>query len=82
MEQTVQVSGAFLILAAYVAAQLGWLRHDAVSYLALNLVGAAVLAAQAWWGSQWGFFLLEGVWAAVSLGGLLARLRSRRPGRC
>jgi hypothetical protein len=48
-----------------------------VSYLVLNLVGSAVLAADAWWGRQWGFVLLEGVWAAVSLGGLAA-LRSAR----
>jgi hypothetical protein len=78
VEQAVQIAGALLILAAYVAGQLGWLRPDAVSYLVLNLVGSAVLAADAWWGRQWGFFLLEGVWAVVSFGGLVAALRSRR----
>jgi hypothetical protein len=77
VEPLVQIGGAILILIAYVAAQLGVLRPDAVSYLVLNLVGSAVLAADAWWGRQWGFVLLEGVWAAVSLGGLAA-LRSAR----
>lgn len=75
MEQGIQIAGAILILIAYVAGQLGWLRPNAVSYLVLNLVGSAVLAADAWWGRQWGFFLLEGVWAIVSLGGLIATLR-------
>lgn len=76
MEQAIQVSGALLILVAYIAGQRGWLRPDAVSYLVLNLVGSTILAADAWWGRQWGFFLLEGVWAVVSLSGLIATLRS------
>lgn len=76
--QAIQVSGALLILVAYVAGQLHWLRPDAASYLVLNLVGSAVLAADAWWGRQWGFFLLEAVWAVVSLGGLVATLRRSR----
>jgi hypothetical protein len=78
VEPLVQIGGAILILIAYVAAQLGVLRPDAVRYLVLNLVGSAVLAADAWWGRQWGFVLLEGVWAVVSLGGLVAALRSAR----
>jgi len=78
VEQAIQVSGALLILAAYVAGQLGWLRPEAVSYLALNLAGATILAVDAWWGRQWGFFLLESVWAVVSLVGLVATLRGAR----
>ena len=42
------------------------------------MIGSAVLAADAWWGRQWGFLLLEGVWALVSLGGLIAALSGRR----
>ena len=78
MEPIVQLLGAIMILVAFVGAQLGAVRPDAVSYLALNLVGSAVLAADAWWGRQWGFLLLEGVWAVVSLGGLVAALRGSR----
>jgi hypothetical protein len=74
----VQFGGAILILIAYVASQLNVLRPTAVSYLVLNMIGSAVLAADAWWGRQWGFLLLEGVWALVSLGGLIAALRGRR----
>ena len=78
MEPIVQLLGAIMILVAFVGAQLGAVRPDAVSYLALNLVGSLVLAADAWWGRQWGFLLLEGVWAVVSLGGLVAALRGSR----
>jgi hypothetical protein len=78
VEQGVQLGGAILILIAYVASQLNVLRPTAVSYLVLNMIGSAVLAADAWWGRQWGFLLLEGVWALVSPGGLIAALRGRR----
>jgi hypothetical protein len=78
VEQGVQLGGAVLILIAYVANQLNVLRPTAVSYLVLNMIGSAVLAADAWWGRQWGFLLLEGVWALVSLGGLIAALSGRR----
>jgi hypothetical protein len=78
VEQGVQLGGAVLILIAYVASQLNVLRPTAVSYLVLNMIGSAVLAADALWGRQWGFLLLEGVWALVSLGGLIAALSGRR----
>jgi hypothetical protein len=74
-EPAVQILGALMILAGFVAAQVGWLRADSRLYLWLNLVGSAVLTVDAWHGRQWGFVLLEGVWAVVSAWGLLARRR-------
>jgi hypothetical protein len=71
MEQVVQVLGALLILAGFAAAQLGRLRVDSVSYLVLNLVGALILAVLALHERQWGFLLLEGVWAIVSAWSLI-----------
>jgi len=66
MDQLIQVVGALLILTAFAAAQAGWLRLDSYTYLVLNLVGSLVLAYLAWDERQWGFLLLETVWALVS----------------
>jgi hypothetical protein len=71
MDQVIQVVGALLILAGFTAAQAGWLQVDSRLYLWLNLVGSAVLAYLALDQRQWGFLLLEGVWAAVSLWSLV-----------
>lgn len=71
MDQVVQIVGALLILAAFAAAQFGKLDVEATSYLWLNLVGSLILAVLAWRERQWGFLLLEGVWAIVSAYGLL-----------
>jgi hypothetical protein len=78
MDQLIQIVGALLILCAYAAAQFGAMDQHARSYLWLNLIGSAVLAVLAWEERQWGFLLLETVWAAVSLWGLF-RLKYPRP---
>jgi hypothetical protein len=79
VETLVQILGALLILLAFVTSQWGVLRPDAPAYLALNLAGAGILTVDAWLGRQWGFFLLESVWAVVSLAGLARVLRASRP---
>lgn len=77
MDQLVQIAGALLILAAYAASQLGAMDPRSRGYLALNLLGSAILAVLAWNQRQWGFLLLECVWAVVSLLGLVAVYRGR-----
>jgi hypothetical protein len=75
--QVVQLVGSVLVLGAFLAAQRGWLRTTSRRYLAMNVAGSAVLAAEAVLEGQWGFLLLEGVWAVVSFVGLVAALRGR-----
>jgi hypothetical protein len=75
--QVVQILGAIAILVAFALAQFGVLDHRSYPYLVLNVVGAAVLAVLAYVERQWGFLLLEGVWAVVSAWGLVARASGR-----
>ncbi len=73
--QVVSILGALLILAPFAAAQFGRLTPASVAYQALNLLGSGTLAAIALHDRQYGFLLLEGTWAVVSLWGLLKVLR-------
>ena len=77
LEQGVQVSGAVLILIAFTLVQLGRWSTQTWRYLVFNFVGSAALAADAWIGSQWGFLLLEGIWALVSLWSIAAKARGQ-----
>lgn len=77
-EQLVQIAGSILVLIPFALAQAGRVNPRSLSYLALNLAGSAVLAIDAAVTVQWGFLLLEGTWAVVSLFGLLGALRRRR----
>ena len=63
----------------FAAAQFGRMAVTSVSYLALNLAGSAILAVDALLGEEWGFLLLEGVWALVSAWGLARVLRGGTP---
>ena len=76
MDQVIQVIGALLILIAFGAVQFERMRPDSRIYLALNLAGSAILTVLALASSQWGFVLLESVWAIVSAWGLAIALRS------
>ena len=75
MSQLLQVLGALMVLAGYTLAQFRILDQRSHAYLLLNLVGSAVLAVLAAEERQWGFLLLEGVWALVSAWGVIARVR-------
>jgi hypothetical protein len=77
VSQLIQIAGALGVLAAFVAAQLGATTTRSRAYLALNLAGSAVLAGLAAVERQYGFLLLEGVWAAVSGSALVAPRRRR-----
>jgi hypothetical protein len=72
----IQIVGSLLILAAFALAQWGVLDPKSRRYLVLNVVGSAILAVDAALGEQWGFLLLEGVWAVVSAISFVAVLRA------
>ena len=66
MSTAVQLVGAVLILAAFALAQWGVYDQKSRAYLVANLAGSVLLFADALVEHQWGFVLLEGVWAIVS----------------
>ena len=84
MEQLVQIVGALFVLVGFTLAQLGRVDHQSGAYLTVNLVGSAMLAVDAVIGRQYGFLLLEGVWALVSAWGLIrvASAQDRRGCGC
>jgi hypothetical protein len=71
MEQAVQIVGAVLVLLGYVLGQTGRVDAKSRAYLLINLVGSALLAIVAAVGGQWGFLLLNGSWAVISIVSLL-----------
>ncbi|HEU4629134.1 MAG TPA: hypothetical protein VFS08_05290 [Gemmatimonadaceae bacterium] len=78
LEQLVSVAGALMILAAYAAYQRGRLGREDVSYNLLNVVGSGLLTWVAVVDRRWGFIMLEGIWALLSVPPLVAAWRSRR----
>ncbi|GJG87343.1 hypothetical protein tb265_25240 [Gemmatimonadetes bacterium T265] len=77
--QLASLVGAVMILAAYVAYQRGGLGREHRRYNALNFVGSAILAWVAVVDRRWGFIVLEGSWALLSLPPLLRPPRAGGP---
>jgi hypothetical protein len=77
--QAISLFGSLLILSAFIAAQLRRMHTSDQAYIVLNLIGSGLLAAVAIVERQWGFLLLEGVWALVSGWSLVLLLRGKSP---
>ena len=75
--QVISVFGALAILGAYAANLLGWLGPANLSYSVANLIGSGILTFIAVVDEQFGFILLERVWALVSLWGVIQVLRGK-----
>lgn len=71
----VQIVGALLVLLGFVLAQLRIFDQRSFGYLVTNAVGSVALGATALFSHDWGFVLLEAVWASVSLASLGRRGR-------
>lgn len=74
--QIISLIGAMMILAAFGLQQMGRCKSDDALYLWANLLGSATLTVIAWLELQWGFLLMEGVWALVSAWSLFKRSRA------
>ncbi len=76
MSEALQVLGALLVLVAFIAVQRGVIDTRSALSLMLNLTGSGLLASLALIGHQWGFLVLEGSWAIVSLVGLRTTIQN------
>lgn len=66
--------GVFLILLAYILNVTGKLQSSSLSFILLNLFGAALACLASVLMDYLPFIILEGVWAIVSLIALLKKL--------
>lgn len=69
--------GGYSTLSAFIATQAGWLTATSAPYLGLNVIGPGAPVTSPVVDSQWGFVILEGVWAAVSAVARCRRLLCR-----
>lgn len=79
MIQMISVLGSLLILAPFAAVQFNRLSAASLPYQLMNFLGSGTLTVVAIIQREYGFLLLEGVWALVSLWGLITLLRGRAP---
>jgi hypothetical protein len=77
MSELLQWTAAIIVLAAFACSQWGVWSVLSYRYLICNFIGGAGLSVAAALSHQWGFVLLEGVWALVAGRGILARLSGR-----
>lgn len=78
MGQAVQIPGALLILAGFALLQFRVIPQQSFRYQLPNLLGSLLLAADAYVGEQWGFFVLESAWAMISAWWTAQLVRERR----
>jgi hypothetical protein len=80
VDQVIQIIGALLILSGFAGTQFGVLDQRSWTYLIVNALGSGILAVLGWYERQWGFFLLEFVWAIVSIWSMIGKYRGQEPG--
>jgi hypothetical protein len=78
MHQLVQIVGSLGVLIPFLLVQVGLVQARTLATTVPNFLGSGVLAVDAGRMMQFGFLILEGSWALVSLVSAAAVLRSRR----
>jgi hypothetical protein len=79
--QAISIVGALAILLAYAANLFGWTDVSNLPYQLANLLGSGILTMVAVIEVQFGFILLEGTWALMSLWGIVRIFRGNPPER-
>lgn len=72
--------GAIVILVPFALVLTDRLSSHAAPYLWMNLIGSVILTYVAWVEHQWGFVLIQVVWAIVAALGLSPWRRSAATG--
>jgi hypothetical protein len=67
--------GVSILLVAYLLNMLKIIKTEGLIYPLLNFIGACIACFASWLISYIPFVILEGVWALVSLTGVLRKLR-------
>lgn len=75
--QIIALIGSVFILIAYFQLQRGKLARESQLFNAMNLFGSCLLTWTAVANRQYGFILLEGAWALLSLPGTLRPQRQK-----
>lgn len=75
----VQITGALLVLVCFLLAQVDRVHPAGYRYLIANLLGSGAMTGTAVVAHEWGFVFLEGIWALVSVWGLVQRIRGITP---
>ncbi len=75
--QIVSLIGAVLVLAGYLALQLGWMGRENRWFSVLNFAGSSLLAWVAFIDWRVGFIVLETAWALLSIPGMFRSVPAR-----
>ena len=67
-----------MILSGYAGNNLGRLGTTTSTYIGLNLAGGIALSGAAVLANQWGFLVLEGTWALITLVAAVRIIQGRR----
>ena len=74
-------AGAALLLSAYILLTLGRLSASSAVYHWMNLLAGAGIVANSGWNGAWPSVVINVVWMAIGLYGVLGRARSFAPER-